>query len=150
MPRSEYRCSHSIRVRWAEVDPQAIVFNANYFMYFDVAVTEYWRALGLAYPEGLAAMGLDTLAVKATAEFHRSARYDDEIDLLARIARLGRTSMSIALEIHRGDEHLVSGEIVYVVADATTRTPTPIPDSLRETILRYEHTPPEQAAGKPR
>ena len=51
MARESFRLAHTLRVRWAEVDPQSIVFNANYLMYFDVAATEYWRAVGFAYPE---------------------------------------------------------------------------------------------------
>ena len=35
---------YALRVRYAECDPQQIVFNANYFAYFDVAMTELWRA----------------------------------------------------------------------------------------------------------
>ena len=34
---------HELRVRYGECDPQGIVFNANYLLYFDVAFTELWR-----------------------------------------------------------------------------------------------------------
>lgn len=61
-----------------------------------------------------------------------------------RVARLGRTSMRLLLEIHRGAAHLVSGELIYVVASPTERKPTPVPASLRDAIARYETTPPEQ------
>jgi len=144
MPRSDFRLSHRLRVRWAEVDPQSIVFNPNYLMYFDVAAGEYWRELGFVYPAGMVELGVDTFAVAAKLEFHRSARYDDELDVCARATRIGRTSLRIALEIHRGDEHLVSGELVYVIADPRTQKPVPIPDALRHAILRYETIPPEQ------
>ena len=113
-------------------------------MYFDVAATEYWRALDFEYPHGFQSLGIDTFAVKATLEFHASARYDEVIDLLARTSRLGRTSLRLALEVHRGDEHLVSGELIYVVADAKTRVPTPLPEALRAAILGYERVTPEQ------
>jgi len=49
-----------LRVRWAEVDPQNIVFNAHYLMYFDVAATEYWREIGCEYPARFLAHGVDT------------------------------------------------------------------------------------------
>ena len=144
MPRADFRLSHSLRVRWSEVDPQNIVFNPNYLMYFDVAASEYWRALGFTYPGGFSELGIDTYAVAAKLEFHRSARYDDELELCARTTRIGRTSLRVALEIHRGDEHLVSGELVYVMADPRTQTPVPIPGVLRQAILGYESVPPEQ------
>ena len=143
MPRDDFRFSHPLRVRWAEVDPQGIVFNANYLMYFDVAATEYWRAIGCPYPGALTDRGVDTFAVKATLEFHAPAHYDEDVDLLVRTTRFGRTSMRLALEVHRGDEHLVTGELIYVVGSTADRKPTPIPDFLRDAIIGYEHTEPE-------
>jgi acyl-CoA thioester hydrolase len=144
MARQDFKLAHSLRVRWAEVDPQNIVFNANYLMYFDVGVTEYWRALDCVYPEGFEALGVDSFAVKATLEYHAAARYDDVIELCVRTSKLGRTSIRIAVEIHRGTEHLVSGELIYVLADPKTRAPIAIPEALRAKILAYEVKPPEQ------
>jgi acyl-CoA thioester hydrolase len=143
MEAPEFRMSHRLRVRWAEVDPQGIVFNANYLMYVDVAITEYWREVGCVYPSGFLEHGVDTFVVKATLEFHAPARFDDEIDVRVRVAKIGRTSMRVLVRIERGGEHLISGELVYVVAGASSHTPTPVPDSLRQAILRYERTPPE-------
>ncbi len=37
------RFRHRMRVRFNECDPQGVVFYANYLMYFDVAMTEFWR-----------------------------------------------------------------------------------------------------------
>ena len=38
---------HRLRVRYNECDAQGHVFNANYFVYFDIILTELWReALG--------------------------------------------------------------------------------------------------------
>ena len=48
MKREDFTFVHSLRVRWAEVDRQHVVFNGHYFLYFDVAVAEYWRAIGFA------------------------------------------------------------------------------------------------------
>lgn len=133
---------HPLRVRWAEVDGQGIVFNGHYLTYFDVAITEYWRALGCPYPEGLLSVDCDTFVVKATVEYHAPARFDDVIDVGVRAARLGRSSMQFLLEIHRADEHLISGEIIYVIADPRERRPKPIPDFVRERIARYERIAP--------
>ena len=45
--KSDFRFFHRLRVRWAEVDMQKIVFNAHYLMYVDTAVADYWRALAM-------------------------------------------------------------------------------------------------------
>ena len=47
MQRRDFRFTHHLRVRWAEVDVQKIVFNPHYLMYFDCAIADYWRALAL-------------------------------------------------------------------------------------------------------
>jgi len=132
-------------VRWSEVDKQGIVFNGHYLNFFDVAVTEYWRALGCEYPGWFEAHGVDTFVVKATVEYHQPAGFDDLLDVLVRIARIGRTSLTAHVEVHRGSDHLVSGEIVYVVASPETRRPTPVPEAFRKAILDYERVAPDQA-----
>jgi len=43
MPRTDFVCAPTLRVRWAEVDMQKIVFNGHYLTYIDTAIAEYWR-----------------------------------------------------------------------------------------------------------
>jgi len=138
MAREQFRFFHPLRVRWAEVDRQGIVFNGHYLTYFDVAITEYWRAIGFPYPDALLTHGCDTFVKKATVEYHAPAGFDDVLDVGVRVARIGRSSMRFVLEIYRGQELLIEGEIVYVNADPATRKPTPVPGSLREAIGTYE------------
>jgi acyl-CoA thioester hydrolase len=143
MARSDFAFSYRLRVRWAEVDRQGIVFNGHYLTYFDVGITEYWRSIGCPYPDALLAHGSDVFMKKAALEYHAPAQYDDELDVLVRVARIGRSSLQFLLEIHRGDEQLISGEIVYVNADPATRKPAPVGDFLREAIGRFERVAPQ-------
>ncbi|WP_020201588.1 MULTISPECIES: YbgC/FadM family acyl-CoA thioesterase [Cupriavidus] len=144
MAKEQFRHSMPLRVRWAEVDPQSIVFNAHYLTYCDICVTEYWRAVGIRYPEDvLHAHGVDIFVVKSTLEYHASARFDDVLDIRGRIARMGRSSMLFRVEMYRGDEHLITGEIVYVCAGPESRKSTPVPGAVREKILAYEVVTPE-------
>lgn len=149
MAREQFTFCHTLRVRWAEVDKQGIVYNVNYFLYFDVAITEYWRAIGINYPDGIVkAYGTDLYTVKATAEYHRSAEYDDMLDIHGRTARLGRSSMQFLLEIWRGDTHLVSGELIYVNADPATKKSVALAEPLRQKMIAYERVAPDLAAAK--
>lgn len=142
MARPDFTFSHPLRVRWAEVDRQGIVFNGHYLLYFDVGITEYWRAIGCPYPDGLLEHGSDMFVRKSTIEYHASAEYDDMLDVLVRVARIGRSSVQFLLEIHRGDTHLVSGEIVYVNADPVSKQSAPVPAFLRDAISRFERVAP--------
>jgi len=145
VPRADFAFSHRLRVRWAEVDRQGIVFNGHYLLYFDVGITEYWRALGYPYPDAIVAHGTDLFVKKASVEYHAPAAYDDELDVLVRAARIGRSSVRFVLEIHRADALLVSGELIYVNADPATRASAPVPGFLREAMQRLERMPPEAA-----
>ena len=144
MQRGDFSFVHSLRVRWAEVDRQDVVFNGHYFLYFDVAVAEYWRAIGFRYPQDLVGkFGTDIYAVKASADYHGSATYDQMLDIGCRAVRIGRSSLQLELGVWRGADHLTSGELVYVNADVKTRKSAPWPKAVRQAILKFERTPPE-------
>ena len=145
MARQQFRLTHRLRVRWAEVDRQGIVFNGHYLTYFDVGITEYYRALGYPYPDGLAQHGTDLYVRKAEVEYQASAEYDDEIDICVRVERLGRSSFDFRIEIHRAGQLLVTGKVVYVNADPVARKSAPLPDFLRKAIKAFEHTAPEES-----
>lgn len=142
MARGDFSFAHPLRVRWAEVDRQGIVFNGHYLTYFDVGITEYWRAIGYPYPDALLRQGSDTFAVKATIEYKSPARYDDLIDVMVRVGRIGRTSLQFLVQIDRDQTQLVSGELIYVNADTETRKPVPVPEFLRAAVLRFERVAP--------
>ena len=136
--RDAFRLRERLRVRWAETDLQGIVFNGHYLTYFDVAITEYWRAIGTPYPARFEGTGVDVFAVKSTVEYVAPARYDDVIDVGCRAAKLGRSSITFELAIFRGDQQLTRGEVVYVTADNGARKSVPIPAWLRAAIERHE------------
>jgi YbgC/YbaW family acyl-CoA thioester hydrolase len=138
MNRQDFRFFHRLRVRWAEVDMQKIVFNAHYLMYVDTAVADYWRVLALPYEESMHLLGGDLYVKKATVEFHASARMDDRLDVALRCARVGNSSMLFTSGIFRGDELLIGCELVYVFADPSTQTSRPVPPALRAILTGYE------------
>jgi YbgC/YbaW family acyl-CoA thioester hydrolase len=136
--RKDFRFFHRLRVRWAEVDMQKIVFNAHYLMYFDTAIADYWRALALPYEEAMHELGGDLYVRKATIDFRTSARMDDVLDVGMRCTRIGNSSMVFEGGLFRQDQFLVGCELVYVFADPATQTSKPVPALLREVLTGYE------------
>jgi len=136
--RAAFRFFHRLRVRWAEVDMQKIVFNAHYLMYVDTAIADYWRALALPYEEAMHQLGGDLYVKTATVDFHASARLDDQLDVALKCARIGNSSMAFTGAIFRGDELLVTADLVYVFADPATQRPSPVPQALRDILTGYE------------
>ena len=123
---------------------QGIVFNPHYMMYFDVAFTEYWRVLGLPYPEAFLADDNETFMVACAVNYRDAARFDDEIDIWVRTAYFGTTSFRMAFRITNGDGELVEGSATYVVGDKTSRAPKPIPEKLLAAVARYEAVAPQR------
>ena len=134
MQFDDFRFSYPLRVRWAEVDMQAVVFNGNYLTYADVGITEYLRELDLR--------GGDFSAVRAVLDYKAAARFDDMLDITVRVARLGRSSMLFLIGIWNQGTLLTSGELTYVNTDLETRTAQPLPEKLRSVILGYEKVAP--------
>jgi YbgC/YbaW family acyl-CoA thioester hydrolase len=137
-PRSDFRFFERLRVRWAEVDMQSIVFNGHYLMYFDTAVAGYWRALAIPYHETMEYLGGDFYVRKSTLEYEASARYDDQLEVGVRTQRTGNSSMVLACGAYRGEQLLVSGELIYVFADPASMSSKPIPQEFRDLLQAYE------------
>ena len=100
--------------------------------------SEYWRELALPDVIAQAQTGLELFARKATIEYHAPARFDDVLDIGVRCSELGRSSMRFVLEIYKGDELLISGEMMYVHADSRIRKSEPVPQSWRDVLIAYE------------
>ena len=91
---------HELRVRYGECDPQGIVFNANYLLYFDVAFTELWRDAVGPWQE-MVERGYDAVVAHADVDFRAPARYDDVLALRAQVIRLGRTAITTEIDVMR-------------------------------------------------
>lgn len=138
LTRRDFRFLDRLRVRWAEVDMQKIVFNGHYLMYFDTAVAGYWRAMAMPYHETMALLDGDLFVRKASVEYHASARYDDLCEVGMRCGRIGNSSMVFEAALFRGEQLLVSGELVYVFADPVKQQSKPVPPALRERLADFE------------
>ena len=140
MARSDFRFFWPTRVRYSEVDNQAIVFNAHYLTYFDTAVTEYIVAVGLDYEGEVKATNHDYHAVRAVVEWKAPIGKREDIEVFVRPGRIGRTSITFTFEIHpAGKEDLrTTGEVVWVYANQETHESTPLPESLLALIEAYE------------
>lgn len=138
MKRSDFRFFHHLRVRWAEVDRQGVVFNPHYLMYFSTAITDYWRTIGLPYDETMARLGAEIFVKKATVEYKAPARMDEELDIAIRGSQFGTSSMVFTGCVFRGEEALVTYEMLYVFADTGTKKSRPVPEKFRAVVEAYD------------
>jgi acyl-CoA thioester hydrolase len=130
---------HRIRVRFNECDGQGVVFYANYLVYFDLAMTELWReAFGNGYA-GMIENGTDAMVAEANIRYRASARFDDELDLVATVTRIGTTSTVTHLTAERVVDQAVLAEadLRHVFIDVATLEKTEIPEEVRAGMERF-------------
>lgn len=144
MVNENFRFSHSIQVRWSEVDAQSVVFNPHYLTFADIAITEYYRAIGMPYPAAFDVSVADLYARKTQIEYHASAHFDDVLDLYVRVSRLGRSSFDFHIEVGRKDESIATIEMTYVHANLEKKKSVPLTDKFRAACIAFENVVPQQ------
>jgi len=138
--RTDFAFLFPLRVRWAECDGQGIVFNANYFAFYDHAIWEWTRALGYRTWE----TAPQFVTAHAECDFKAPARFDDELLIGVRVARFGTKSMEVRTAVFRGEETLNIGKLNYVYVSAGTVEPAAIPADLIDRVTAFERVKPER------
>lgn len=129
----------SLRVRYSETDQMGIVYHANYIVWFEIGRTEYCRAAGLPY-RAMEDAGLRILVTGVDCRFRRAARYDDAIQVRARLTELGSRGLVFGYEISDGEGRLLAdGSTRHLFADDSGRRRR-APKEVLETLERFRTT----------
>jgi acyl-CoA thioester hydrolase len=147
MARSDFTFFYPKRVRFAEIDAQAVLFNSRYLEYFDIGIVEYWRAVGMYSEMGLTG-GMEFHVAKASVEYKAAILLDEMVDICVRTARIGTSSMTIAFELHGAgpnsegkDDLRATGEEVQVHVAEVRGRPAAIPAHVVAMFEKYENRP---------
>jgi acyl-CoA thioester hydrolase len=126
----DYAFSVRTRVAFSDTDAQGVVYYGRYNPYFDLARGEYLRSLGLLHRDS----GGEFVMRANDVEYFAPARFDDEIEIHVRVARIGRSSITFELAAYDipAAERLVTAHQTLVFIDRAERRPIPIPDDYRE------------------
>ncbi len=129
---------YQFRVRYAEVDPQAVVFNSRYLEYADAAVVEYWRALGLppGHPDSV-----ECHVGTATVRYLKPVRMDELVDARVRIDRFGTASMTWSIALHGAgadDDLRATIELIYVHVDLASGRAQAIPEAFKARVRAFQ------------
>jgi len=135
MPDAPFR--HRFRVRYAELDPQQVVFNSRYLEYADLIITEFWRIAGVGGVDGTP---FECHVRHAAVDFAAPIRIDEEIDGWPVVTRIGSSSMTTAIRLcgaGKPDDLRATITLVHVHVDLATGRPLAIGDRVRATFERY-------------
>ncbi len=125
---------YEYRVRYADTDKMGISYYANYFIWFEAARTEYFRALGLPYTE-CEKKGYFLPVVETGAHYHGPSTYDDLVIVRTSVSKLQRTSMRFEYQVLKKAalQLIATGFSVHVFVDKSMR-PVRVPSEV-ETIV---------------
>ena len=109
-----------LRVRFDEVDTMHIVHNARYLVYFEVARTDTFRALGANYRD-IMASGTHLAVVESGVRYLQPARYDDELAVETRCTEVGGATVTLRFAVRRGEDLLATGFTRLGAVDTVNR-----------------------------
>jgi acyl-CoA thioester hydrolase len=125
-----------MRIPFSDVDMHGRVHNGRYFAYVETAINEHLRQRGLSpffQPDST-----DHVyhVKKIEVVYDRPIRFDDVVDVLAGVARIGTTSLSFTGRVVRvgESEPAVVAEVVWVCVDRASGSAMPIPQATRSAL----------------
>lgn len=126
-----------LRVRYAETDQMNVVYHSNYVIWFEVGRVEFMRQLGITYRDLEERDQLHLPVVEVRCRYKAPARYDDEITIRTRIARLRSSLIQFHYQVLRAEDGLLlaEGESTHVAVDAKM-TKTSFPEKYMNTFRR--------------
>jgi len=122
-----------IRVRYEETDAMGVVYYSNYFVWFEVARTEFLRSIGLSYKK-MEEEGFRLAVVDASCRYKAPSRYDDVVNLQTWVSDVGNASLRFEYKVSCREKLLATGMTAHVFTDPALK-PVKIPQALREVLL---------------
>jgi acyl-CoA thioester hydrolase len=110
--REGKRIRTAFRVRYAETDQMGMAYYANYLVWFEVMRGDYMRAVGVPYTR-LEAAGYRLPIVEARVRYLAPARYDDPVEVVAWIHRLGSRLITFRYRVECRGTLLAYGETIH-------------------------------------
>ena len=128
-----------ITVRYAETDQMGVVHHATYPIWFEIARTEYIRALGMSYSD-MEKSGVMLPVTGISCKYRLPAKYDDTIEIMALITRFSPARIEFAYEVRRKgeDEILTTGTSAHGFVDSGTFRPLNLKKALPDFYAAME------------
>ncbi|SCG83830.1 hypothetical protein DW1_2266 [Proteiniborus sp. DW1] len=98
-----------IRTRYAETDQMGVIYHANYFTWFEIGRTEFFRQLNMDYKD-LEAENILLPVIDVGCKYMQSAKYDDELIIQTRLTSLKGVRLEFRYEIIRKSDNVLLAE----------------------------------------
>jgi len=141
---NDFKFYTELRVRYEETDAMSVVYYGKYFVFFEVARTEYLKNIGYNYVD-VEKDGFYFVVAESNCKYFNPARYDDNLMIFTKIEYIKNSSFNFIYNIVKKskmlngiDMNIANGSTVLVSVDSVNFKPRRIPDYLRTAISNFE------------
>lgn len=125
-------------IRFQHCDPAGIVFYPQYFVLFHEVIEDwFYRGLQVKFADLITGKRLGAPTVDIRGQFFVPSRLGETLEFSLRVKKIGSSSIGLELEASAGEEVRVRIEQTLVLFSFDTGRTIPVPDDLRESMLRF-------------
>ena len=127
------------RVRWGDVDAARIIFYGAYIRFFEIAETEFFRAVGLPYSRMFDELDIWLPRAHLECDFRSAAELDDLLEVSVWVGHIGTKSLRLDFEVRRKAEAPLIAEAHFILVSVRRDTfeTVPVPEELRRRLATY-------------
>lgn len=140
-PQNAFECD--LQVRWSDQDLNGHVNNARVITLIEEARVLAGKSWSGTTPDGMT----PKVVRKLDVSFDRAVEYGSALLGRVWVTRVNNTSYIVCHELLQENRRCAYAEAVIVILDHSTGRPTPVPESLRKNLLRFQQVDAESAAG---
>ena len=128
-----------MRVPYSDMTAGDHVYYSRYLEWLEAARTEAFREMGFTLHDLQKKKSLMFPVVECLLKFHKSARYDDLIDIRSWFSEVGKVKFFWDYEVARGDEIIADAKTLHVCATLDEK-PTRLPADLAARMKKHIRT----------
>lgn len=130
---------HSIkrRIQFSETDLAGVVHFSNYFRMMEEVEHSFFRELGLSVVMTHEALEIGWPRVSAACEYFGPLRFEDEVELVMRVTKVGEKSFNYEVEFLWEGRRVALGKMTSVCCEMLDQgmRSIPIPPGIRAKLL---------------
>ena len=126
-------------VEFGDTDMAGIVHFTRFFSWMESAEQAFLRSLGLSVAMEWEGDKIGFPRVSASCDFLRPVRFEDVLDVVVTVEKIGRASVTYGFEFFKGAEAVARGRTAAVCCRVGPGQPLealPIPDGIRAKLER--------------
>lgn len=141
--------SRERKIRFSHSDPAGIVYYPNYFDMFNGVIEDWFETLGVDIPTQITRHRRGFPTVRAECDFFVPSRMGETLTFALRVAKIGRSSVTLVIHGYAGEVERLRATLVLVVVSQDTGKSIAMPDEMRRAFTAYQSATQDTKAEAP-